>query len=248
MTEKQVVAITVIAAISLAALGVGAFRVFAQPETKPDIQTITVTGTGQVTYTPTKSTIQLGVVTESTSVGNATATNAQMVTSLLSKLTDLHLANYTVRTESYSIYPIYSYDRGKTPTITGYRAVQNLEVDINDNNSAQLGVETGKVIDAAVSAGTNQVYDVQLTVPDNTTEQLRVKALQGASTQAQAKALAIVQPLGLRLLGVQSVTESGIYFPGPIVYAGVAEGKPSTPITPGPLTVSASVQVVYKIG
>jgi len=248
MIGKQAVATTVIAAIALAALGVGAFGVLAQPETKSMAQTITVTGTSEVTYIPTKAIIQLGVVTESGSVANATSTNAQMVATLLTKLSELHLNNYTVRTESYSIYPVYSYDRGKTPTITGYRAVQNLEIDVFNNNSAMLGAEAGKVIDAAVSAGTNDIYNLQLTVPDNTTEQLRVKALQGASTQAQAKAQAIVQPLGLRLLGVQSVTEGGVYIPGPIVYAGGAEGKSGTPITAGPLTISASVTVVYTIG
>jgi len=248
MIGKQAMAITVIAAMAATALGVGAYSAFAQTETTTQTQIITVTGTGYVTYTPTRAVIELGVVTESTSVVDATGTNAQMVTSLLSKLSGLGLANYSVKTQSYSIYPLYDYSQGKNPTITGYRAVQNLEVDISENTGAQLGIDAGKVIDAAVSAGTNQVFNVPLTIPDSTVDPLRIKALQGASTQAQAKAEAIAQPLGLRLLSVQSVTEGGVYLPGPIVYASGAEGKPATTITPGPLTISASVQVVYRIG
>ncbi len=248
MIGKQAMTIAVIAAMAATALGVGAYGAFAHAETTTQTQTITVTGTGYLTYTPTRAVIELGVLTESTSVGNATGTNAQMVTSLLSKLSGLGLANYSVKTQSYSIYPLYDYSQGKNPTIIGYRAVQNLEVDINENSGAQLGVDAGKVIDVAVSAGTDQVFSVELTLPDTTVEQLRVKALQGASTQAHAKAEAIVQPLGLRLLWVQSVTEGGVYVPGPIVYASGTEGKPVTTITPGPLTISASVQVVYRIG
>jgi len=248
MIQKQAVAIAVVAAIAVAAMGVGAFGALAQTETKSNNQTITVNGTGRVDYIPTRAIIQLAVVTESASLRNATSTNSRLVSDLLTRLSGLGLANYSVRTESYAISPIYSYTQEKTPTITGFRAAQNLEVEINDKNSAQLGVEAGKVIDAAVSAGINEIYNVQLTIPDNTAEQLRSKALQEASTEARAKAQAIVEPLGLRLLGVQSVTEGNIYIPGPIVFAGAGEGKPSTQITPGPLTISASVQVVYAIG
>ena len=247
MSEKQVAAIVAVAAIGIAALSVALYGTFVIGNLggSANVHTLTVSGTGQVYFNPDTAYIQLGVLTQNSSLAGATATNAQSVNELISRISGLDLPNFTASTQGYNIYPIYSQD--KTPAIVGYSVTQNLRVVVRENVTKTLGTDVGRVIDAAVSAGANQVYSVQFTVSDKTSQDLRQQALQLASQQAESKARAIVQPLGLRVTGVQSVSEGSLYFPGPIAFASGAP-REGTPIIPGQLTVSASVQVVYTVG
>jgi uncharacterized protein len=77
--------------------------------------------------------------------------------------------------------------------------------------------------------------------------QLRLQALAEAVKNARPKADAIAGAMGVQVNGVQSVTEtSGYAVPmAESAKMAMADGRGSSPVMPGELTISAQVSVVY---
>jgi hypothetical protein len=102
----------------------------------------------------------------------------------------------------------------------------------------------GGVLDKAVAAGANSVYGVSFGVSDPS--QLQAEARAKAVADAKARAADLAQLAGVTLGDVQSLSESGAG-PGPISAGPLAAMAATTPIQPGALEVTVSVQVTYAI-
>lgn len=81
----------------------------------------------------------------------------------------------------------------------------------------------------------------------------RSQALEKAVADARQKAAAIARALGRPVGEVLSAQESGASYPEPIYFHAVKDGMGSaaqapTPVEPGQLTLTASVQVVFALG
>lgn len=211
---------------------------------------ITVSGTGQVSFTPTEAMVGLSVVTEDTTAGQATAANAAATTAVIKALGSIGIANSSIQTTSYDVSPNYNYNnQGQPPTILGYTVTNSLRVNVTGTSPAQLGVRAGQVIDTGVGEGANQV-NLQFTVPNSMMMKLNNQALQQAVSVASGEAQTIASALGVSITGVISASAGSYSSPQP-VYAvanvpGAAVG--ATPIVPGTMIASASVQVTYGIG
>lgn len=215
---------------------------------------ITVSGVGQVSYTPNEALVQVRVQTQNSSAAAATTQNAQTTVSVIKALNGIGISNKSIQTEGYSISTDYSncYNGPCVPQITGYTVSNSLQVNITSNDPSQLGVNAGKVIDTAVGAGANGI-DLYFSASKSVIDQLTTQALQDAVSSASSQAHAIASSLGVSITGVISSSEAGNYYPQPysgnVVLAPAATTASSiqTPIMPGTQTISETVQVVYSI-
>jgi len=211
---------------------------------------ITVSGTGQVSYTPNESLIQVSVQTYNTTAVAATASNAQDMVSVIRALNGIGISNSSIETQGYSLSPDYANCYSNcVPQITGYSVTNSLQVNITSSNPTELGLKAGQVIDTSVKAGAN---GISLSFADSNSmmNQLTNEALQSAVASADSQAKAIASSLGVSISGVISASDSGSYYPatyGTFAASTTTVYSIPTPITVGTQTVSATVQVVYSI-
>lgn len=207
---------------------------------------ISVDGAGQVLAAPDMATVSLGVVTTGKNANLAQAENAQLVAEVNSALAGLGILTKDMQTDRYAFNPVYT-NEGNGSKITGYRVSNNITVTVRDVNMV------GKVIDTALQHGANSVNFLNFDLKDPTAA--RKVALQKAIGDAREKAEIIAAALGVRLVGIQLVTENVGSFSQPelmsnsslrLMKAGAAADT-STPISAGNLTLDASVHIDYLI-
>ncbi len=251
MNREQAIAIFGALALTLALVSTTLYTIFlSRPTVATEINevkehTLYVYGSSEIKVNPDMAKIMLSVVVEEADAREAAAKNAIIVEELLKSLKNIGVSKENIQTTSYNIYPIYYYPKEGTPTITGYRVVNSLEIKIIEKDINKLGLNAGKIIDEAVAAGVNQVTGITFTVTDETYKNLKSTALKLAVEDAASKAKLIAETLGVKIVGVQSVSE-GSYSPTP-VYVKEAAVSSSTPIIPGQITIQYTVQVTYVI-
>lgn len=201
---------------------------------------VSVSASGSVTVEPDLAVVHLAVEATAETAGDAREHVATDVASVREALAAIGLDDAAVTTASFAIQPEYDYS-GDSRELVGYRAVHALTVESGVD-------EAGAVIDAAVGAGAVRVSGVRFTLTDATRQSAREQALGVAMGNAAADAGAIASAADLPLDGVRSVSTGGSVvspFEGRVAVAEDAAGE--TVIDPGPVTVSASVSVVYAV-
>lgn len=201
---------------------------------------ISVGATGTVAVEPDVALVTVVVEASSNSADEARQQVADDVSAVRTALTELGLDDDAVTTASFHLQPEYDYS-GDNRELLGYRAVHALSVE--------AGVDqAGAVIDAAVGAGADRIQGVQFTLTDEHRQTARQEALTAAMGHAEADAGAIAAAADLTIDGVQSVSTGAptvTPFEGRLEMAADAGG--STTIDSGPVTVSAHVNVVYRV-
>jgi len=214
---------------------------------------ITVSGNGQVSYTPNEALIQVSVQTSNTTAVAATASNARDITSVIKALNGMGISNGSIETQGFSLYANYnSCYSSCIPQIIGYSVTNSLVVNITSSDPTELGLKAGQVIDTTVKAGANGI-SLSFGATNAVLSQLTSQALQNAVASADVQAKAIASSLGVSISGVISAGESSSYY-YPETYGTFAAAAPAatisvpTPIMVGTQTISATVQVIYSIG
>lgn len=218
----------------------------AAAETEPRRRTIEVTGSAEVSATPDLAILSFAVETTAAEASAAVEQNAARSAKVASTIKQRLGAKDKLSTSRYALEPRYQQpERGSQvpPTITGYVAAN--EVRVETSNLEQVG----QLVDAAIAAGANRVSELQFTLADRNPV-LRA-ALAKAGSEARAQAESIAAALGVQLKQVVSATSQ----PPPIIprrYEGralvaAAEARAPTPLEPGEVTVSATLQVIYEI-
>jgi uncharacterized protein YggE len=206
------------------------------------IPRINVTGTGTVTAYPDEADVMFSVRTQDSSAANAAAENGVQATAVFASLAALGLNKSDIRTLSYSLSPTYdSYNYSK---VVGYVALNSIEVVVTGTENL---LNVGKIVDAVVQAGANQIDGISFTFTDPNYNTLRAQAYHKAVQDANSQASAIVSGLGGVILGVASVSTNYGYgiVPQPIPYANTSGTKQPTPINSGPQQVTATVDITY---
>ncbi len=211
-------------------------------------QGITVVGTGTASGTPDVANVSLGVQTQNASVRMAVQDNQNSMNAILAQLKAIGIADADIRTSNYSIYtqapapkPVEPNSNGSsTPEPIVY--VVNNQVDVKVRDITKLS----DVLDKSVAAGANNVYGISFSVSD--TSKLEADARARAVADAKARAESLAQDAGVSLGSVISITES-FNTPGPVYNAAAVQGQGGggTPIQPGELDVTYSVQIIYAI-
>jgi uncharacterized protein len=206
---------------------------------------ITVIGEGQVYAVPDIARITFGVETTGQTAKAAMDENARSMNQVIDKLKTLGLADRDIQTSGINVYPLYEEKTpapgATTPTVAGYRANNSITVSIGDLKKAS------DVLDAVVAAGVTNVSGLTFDIKSDA--KLRQQALAEAGKQAQEKAKAIADSLGVKITSLASVTEDYSSSPRPMPLAARSAAAPadSTPVSPGELTITARLQVTYNI-
>ena len=177
-----------------------------------------------------------------TAVG-AIAANAERMERVRAALRRAGIDDRDIQTSSLSLSPDYRYDNNQPPVLTGYRASNNVSVKFRDLK------RTGTILDALVAQGANQISGPTLTLdkPDAATDEARVRAIAAGRARADLYARA----LGMRVVRLLAVSESGAMTPGPIAYASdiVVTGQRTakTEIDPGTTDLSVSGSMSFEL-
>ncbi|MFB3905326.1 MAG: SIMPL domain-containing protein [Acidobacteriota bacterium] len=215
-------------------------------QTEPVSPWITVTGNGEVRTSPDQAVIRLGVTQESPTAKEAQQKANSVGQSILSSLSKLGIPSKDIQTSQLTLYPIYTGEgiepmRRDRPRIAGYRASNVVSVTVNKTE------QVGPVLDAGLKAGSNQVEGISFGLRDDTAA--RQQALTQAAAEAQMKAETIAKALGVQVKGVQEVTEGGVSVVPVAARADMmmARAEISNPVSPGEVTVNATLTVKYRI-
>lgn len=196
---------------------------------------ISVSGTGQIQAQPDEAFVSAGVQTRAQTAQDAQTTNNRQMQAVIDAVKAVGIPAKDIQTSGVSLSPVY----GENQTLQGYEARNNINVTVE-----QVG-QAGQVLDAAVKAGANQAGGITFGLKNDT--ELRNKALAAAVADARSKADAIAGAAGVKITGVEAITESSVNVPIPVARAPLAASAASqaTPVEPGQLTVTAQVTVVY---
>ncbi len=217
----------------------------ADDKTLESRRTISVTGQGEVTASPDLVILTVAVETTAPTAAAAVTDNAKRSGAVVNAVKGLVGKDDKVTTARYTLEP--HYQSGKPgepvePRILGYVARNEVQIETHKIDAV------GALIDAANGAGANRISGLQFTLA-NRNEQLRA-ALEKAGSEARAQAESVAKALGVTLKQVASATTST----GPIIQPrylerGMAamEARAPTPIEPGTVSVSATLQVTYTI-
>ncbi|HLJ58312.1 MAG TPA: SIMPL domain-containing protein [bacterium] len=192
---------------------------------------IVVTGEGSVDATPDQATVTVGVQTVRRTAQDAQNANNAAMTQVIHQVTALGIPKDRIRTSGVELAPQRAPGPGTGP-ITGYAATNRVTVTVDD-----LGL-TGRVIDAAVGAGANEVEGLSFGLRDASSERTRALQLAVQNAQAMATTLATAAGVGpIHLVRIEQV--------GQTVAPRFAAAEVSTPVLPGTVSVAASVRAVY---
>ncbi|HSI88636.1 MAG TPA: SIMPL domain-containing protein [Pyrinomonadaceae bacterium] len=209
-------------------------------EHHPRTPTINTTGEATVAVQPDQARIELGVTTQAETSDAAVTQNAEKLNATLAAVRALQIAGAEIKTVSYTLQPTYRYPReGGEPELTGYTATNIVRITINDLT------KVGTVIDAGTKAGANRVQSLQFTLQDD--RAVKAQALREAAQQAREKSNALAGALGLEVVRILNVTESG---PTMIPVRDMAYARAemaSTPIEPGTIEIKASVSLTVEV-
>jgi uncharacterized protein YggE len=198
---------------------------------------ISVDGQAEVKVAPNLAVISFGVSTTDANAESAAAVNAKTTSAVIAALTAFGVAKSDIETSSYSVSSLIDY-KGSSPKTIGYTVSNRVRVKLRDL------AKTGAIIDTCMKAGANEVSGVSFTIENE--DSVRQRALIEATKNAEAKARAVADALGVKLGKVALFTEGGGVMPRPVDFA-MAKSDVATPILPGEVGVTAKVRIVYSI-
>lgn len=231
-----------ITALLLSVSTVYAQRAPDRPRLRPP--SITVNGEATIAAEPDQAQIDIGVTTQARSAPEASRENAERLARVLAEVKKLLSKADEVKTSGYALNPQYRYPQGGKPEIVGYIANNIVRI-----KTAKLD-DVGKLIDAAMQAGANNINRLVFTLKDE--EAARLEALRQASTKAKAKAEAIAASLGLKILRINSVTEGErsfqpIFRQTPMARGEALAAQAPTPVEPGTVDVKSTVSLTAEV-
>ncbi|HEX8337800.1 MAG TPA: SIMPL domain-containing protein [Pyrinomonadaceae bacterium] len=225
-------------------------------EKKEPLRTrLLVTGESDSKVPPDTAVVVLSVVTQSARALDAQQQNARKSDAVIQAVRQAAGANPEVQTSDYSLEPQRDWGGG-LPRIKGYEARNTVTVTTSALDSV------GAILDTATQAGANSVDSVRFTLREG--REARGRALGEAGRQAMAKAEAMAQAMGGRIVRVVEEREGN--FPAPPPQPGMydylasasagnmnassyeaAKMSPRTPVEAGQLHVRSQVYLVVEV-
>ena len=219
------------AVLSACALGA---QTQSQTNTSHNTAIITASGEGRREMAPDKATVVLGVETRARTPAAAASANADRMTAIRAALVRAGVAERDIATARYSLGLQFM---GREGQDTMYVAANMVTV-----TTRQLD-QVGRIIDTGLGAGANNINSLLYDLTDRT--QANTQALTEAVTQARQQAETMAAAAGGRLGElVELTTQPGEYrpfFAGEMAMARMQASVAPTPVSPGQVTITASV-------
>jgi uncharacterized protein YggE len=186
-----------------------------------------INATGEVTRVPDVAVISAGVVSRSTTASAALQDTADRMQRVIGALKRAGVADRDIQTSSVSLNPEYRYN---TVTVR-FRDIR----------------QSGKILDALVAQGANQISGPNLVVdkPEAALDEARAKAI----ATGRSRAVLYARSLGMRVVRVVSVNESGGYYaPPPAAPMPMAAmERASTKIEPGEQKLQVNLAMTFEL-
>ena len=201
-----------------------------------------VSATGEAARVPDLAIISAGVVTRQTTATAAIQENAARMERVLSALKRAGIEERDVQTSSINLNPEYRYQENRAPQLVGYTASNQVSIRFRDIRN------TGKILDALVAEGANQINGPTLTIdkPEAALDEARLKALANGRARADVYARA----LGRRVARIVSISESGgsspVPPPMPMMMEARAQSADSK-ILPGEQKLQVTLSIVFDL-
>ena len=210
----------------------------------PRFTRVLVSGDSIVQAQPDTAILNISVVTQGARALDAQQQNATRSEAVIRAIKSAVGAGAEVKTSGYSLQPMRVYRQNQPPSITGYEARNSVTVILSDLT------KVGSVIDAAATAGANDVGSIAFTLRKD--QPARDQALGDATREAMSKAQVIAQALNGRIVRIVEVQEEGTIRPRPMmenemVQMRAADAVANTPIEVGTLDIRSRVQLIAEI-
>jgi uncharacterized protein YggE len=213
----------------------------ASAEESKMVRSIAVSGHGEAQAAPDLATITMGVTTSATSAKDALVANSKAMIDLMEVLKKAGIESKDITTSNFNVGPRYDYGQGsQPPKLMGYEVSNMVTVIVRKIDAM------GGVLDAGVSAGSNQIQGISFTVskPDAMLDEARKKAVADARRKAETYAAAA----GFALGQIISLAEGGGYQPPmPMAKTMASEAAGAPPIAQGEQTLAIDVNVTWEI-
>jgi uncharacterized protein YggE len=211
-------------------------------------RSITVTASAEVRAVPDRAVIQLGVESRASTAQAAMAQNNALMSQVVEALRALGIPEQNLQTSYINLSPLYSNPPPTNPPtpaqLIGFQANNVIVAELTDLT------KVAPAIDAAVTAGANQIQGISFRLSDE--QPFRLQALRNAGARAREKGVALaaglsIDGLPVTLGPVLSASEAEYQvIPVERGAAPAADGV-STPVLPGELIIRAQVQVRFAI-
>ena len=218
------------------------FSVAALAETK-----ITVNGTGEVRVSADTAIISLGVNARDKDVLKAQQRVNETIAAIRTALIEQGVKEENINTDFINIYPLYDYSNDQEQ-LAAYNASSTLAIKVTDMESV------GTLIDVCFAAGANTLNGISFSASD--TEEAKTEAMKKAVTDAKKKAEILAEASGLKIIGIEIISEGGVYSyqnnVGNVYAKGVddiveeTEADAGTVVQSAKLIVSASVSITFE--
>jgi hypothetical protein len=200
-----------------------------------------VNATGEVTRVPDIAIISAGVVSRSPTASAALQDSAERMQRVLAALKRANVEDRDIQTSNVSLNPEYRYPENQSPQLVGYTASNTVTIRFRDLRNS------GKILDALVGQGANQINGPNLVVekPEAALDEARSKAI----TIGRARADLYARSLGMRVVRIVSINESGGYYapPPPAPMAVMEMARASTKIEPGEQKLQVNLAMTFEL-
>lgn len=203
---------------------------------------ISVSGTGEIRVSADTAVISLGVNARDKDVLKAQQKVNESIAAIRAALTEQGISEENINTEFINIYVTYDY-RDDQEEVEAYNASSTLAIKVTEMD------KVGAIIDAAFSAGANTLNGISFSASD--TSEAKSEALREAVADAKNKADVLAEASGLKITGIESLSEDGVFsYENNVgnVYAKMAVAETAdagTVVQAAKLIVSASVSITY---
>lgn len=206
---------------------------------------ISVSGTGETQVSADTAIVSLGVSARDRDVLKAQQQVNAKIAAIRKALTDMGVKEESINTDYLNIYATYDYSSDQEQ-IEAYNANSTLAIRVTEMDSV------GGLIDAAFAAGANTLGGISFSASD--TEEARNESMKKAIADAKAKAEVLAEAAGMKITGIESVSENGVYSYGNDVSNFSAKGMGAreemamdagTVVQAAKLIVSATVSIVF---
>lgn len=207
---------------------------------------IWVTGQGEAMAVPDIAELRLGVEARADTVAEAQTQASEAMGKVVVALKDNGVAEKDIQTQRFSIYPVTRWISEKDEEeILGYQVTNIVVAKLREMD------KVGDIIDAVAEAGGDftRIQGISFSVDDPTPyyEEARAKAVK----DAKDKALQLADLADVKLGKPTYISEGAAYLPSTrgLYEAGapVPAPAPETPIIPGELKITLTIQVAYAI-
>lgn len=203
---------------------------------------IRVSGQATVSVVSDMAVLTIGIVQQAKTPTAVRSQAAAIADRVVRAIEALGIEKRSIRTGTFSIYPVYDPKAARQNEIIGYKVDVAITLTLEDTSLVPLSIET------SIGAGANEIRNLDYRKKNE--DSLRIDVLVQAIGVARQKAMAMAAALGRNLGQALTVEEQGYSMRSPDsrLYSSKAlSGMESEAFSPGSIDVQAEVAVVFEL-